>query len=136
MWRQDRLHALELATLAGAAAESPPSEAMMQRLLTFARYGARIDKNIGRALEVLRVLRDRPDACMDGLKKCTSKPEAESTAQIRTNELSSCTGEPKAREPENENRTTEIAARTPEPERPLNRHQRRALAAMQRRQAA
>jgi hypothetical protein len=56
--------------------------------------------------------------------------------QIRTNELSSCTGEPKAREPENENRTTEIAARTPEPERPLNRHQRRALAAMQRRQAA
>ena len=55
----------------------------MQRLLTFARYGARIDKNIGRALEVLRVLRDRPDACMDGLKKCTSKPEAELTAQIR-----------------------------------------------------
>ena len=75
---------LELATLAGAAAESPPSEAMMQRLLTLARYGARFDKDIGRALEALRVLRDR----MDGLKECTSKPEAESTTQIRTNNSS------------------------------------------------
>src|SRR3954453_6237347 len=66
MWRQDRLHALELAALTAAAAESPPSEATMQRLLTFARYGARIDKDIGRALQALRVLRDRPDARTPG----------------------------------------------------------------------
>ena len=39
MWRQDRLRALELATLAVAAAESPPGEATMKKLLTFARFG-------------------------------------------------------------------------------------------------
>ena len=63
MSRQDRLRALELAALAAAAAESPPTEESLKKLLTFARYGARIDKDIGRALQALRVLRDRPDAC-------------------------------------------------------------------------
>jgi hypothetical protein len=32
MWRQDRLHALELATLDAAAAESAPSEATLKKL--------------------------------------------------------------------------------------------------------
>ena len=63
MWRQDRLHGLEITALTAAAAESPPSDASLKKLLTFARYGARIDKDIGRALQALRVLRDRPDAC-------------------------------------------------------------------------
>ena len=71
MWRQDRLHGLEIAALTAAAAESPPTEATMQRLLTFARYGARIDKDIGRALQALRVLRDRPDDARSGLKART-----------------------------------------------------------------
>ena len=62
MWRQDRLRGLELATLTAAAAESPPSEATMRKLATFARYGARIDKDIGRALQALRTLRNRPAA--------------------------------------------------------------------------
>ena len=75
MWRQDRLHALELAALDAAAAESPPTEATVKKLLTFARYGARIDKDIGRALQALRVLRDRPDACLDGPRNGTSEPD-------------------------------------------------------------
>ena len=58
MWRQDRLRGLELAALGAATAESPPTEATVRKLATFARYGARIDKDIGRALQALRVLRD------------------------------------------------------------------------------
>ena len=48
----------------------------MQRLLTFARYGARIDKDIGRALQALRVLRDRPDARIEELRNDTPEPDA------------------------------------------------------------
>ena len=75
MWRQDRLRGLELAVLTAAAAESPPSEATMRKLLTFARYGARIDKDIGRALQALRVLRDGPDAWIDELQDRTFEAE-------------------------------------------------------------
>ena len=128
MWRQDRLRGLELATLTAAAAESPPTEATMQRLLTFARYGARIDKDIGRALQALRVLRDRPDACIEELRNDTPEPDAPAPqATIRTNETPPRTPEPTPPPP---------APRTPEPGPRLNRHQRRALAAMRRRQAA
>ena len=56
MWRQQRLRRLELAALAAAAGEHPPTEASLKRLLTFARYGARIDKDIAKALRALRVL--------------------------------------------------------------------------------
>ena len=140
MWRQDRLRALELATLTTAAAESPPSEASLRKLLTFARYGARIDKDIGRALQALRVLRDRPDAALGELKDCTSEPSETERERNRTNEMPPRTSEPSptaaprapaAIEPE----PMPQGARTPEPA-PLNRHQRRALAAMQRRRAA
>ena len=128
MWRQDRLHGLEIAALTAAAAESPPTEATMQRLLTFARYGARIDKDIGRALQALRVLRDRPDARIEELRNDTPEPDAPAPqATIRTNETPPRTPEPTPPPP---------APRTPEPGPRLNRHQRRALAAMRRRQAA
>ena len=100
----------------------------MQRLLTFARYGARIDKDIGRALQALRVLRDRPDACIEELRNDTPEPDAPAPqATIRTNETPPRTPEPTPPPP---------APRTPEPGPRLNRHQRRALAAMRRRQAA
>ena len=45
-----------------------------RKLVTFARYGARIDKDIGRALQALRVLRNRPDAWVDELHDDTSEP--------------------------------------------------------------
>ena len=142
MWRQDRLRALELATLTTAAAESPPSEATVKKLGTFARYGARIDKDIGRALQALRVLRNRPDVWIDELQNGTSEPnEPGPQAQERTNEWSPCTLEPGPTTAGVEPATLELdpmqeASCTPEPEPRLNRHQRRALAAMQRRRAA
>ena len=49
MWRQDRLRGLELAALAAAEQERPPTDATMKRLTTFARYGARIDKDMAKA---------------------------------------------------------------------------------------
>ena len=141
MWRQDRLHGLEIAALTAAAAESLPSEASLRKLLTFARYGARIDKDIGRALQALRVLRDRPDAARGELKDCTFEPDETERERNRTNEMPLRTSEPgpaaapgtlAAIDPE----PMPQGPRTPEPAPPLNRHQRRALAAMQRRRAA
>ncbi len=89
MWRQERLRGLELATLAAAEQESPPTEATVKRLLTFARYGARIDKDMTMALRALRVLRDRPDAHIAETQECTSEPEERATqTRNRTNELS------------------------------------------------
>ena len=46
----------------------------MRKLGTFARYGARIDKDIGRALQALRTLRDRPDAWIDGCRTARANP--------------------------------------------------------------
>lgn len=148
MWRQDRLRDLELATLTAAAEESPPSEATVRQLGTFARYAARIDKDIGRALQALRVLRNRPDDSIDELRDDTCEP-GETEAQHRnfTNELSPCTSEPERQEPHEEKYTIDLAARplgpgpansnvekdTAEPEPPaLNRHQRRRLVALAR----
>ena len=152
MWRQDRLRALELATLTAAVTESPPTEATVRKLATFARYGARIDKDIGRALQALRVLRNRPDAWVNDVQHDTPEPgEPEPQRQDRTNESSPRTSEPKFREPHDENCTIEFAARTPEPEPAnahlqtrtaepeppaLNRHQRRRLAALARKRRA
>jgi hypothetical protein len=148
MWRQDRLRGLELATLTAAATESLPSEAMLKKLGTFARYGARIDKDIGRALQALRVLRNRPDAWIDGLQNDTSEPgEPEPQRQDRTNAWSPRPSEPEVHEPHGENCTIEFVAHTPEPEPAnanlqarttepeppaLNHHERRRLAALAR----
>ena len=102
----------------------------MRKLGTFARYGARIDKDIGRALQALRVLRNRPDAWIDELQNGTSEPgEAEPQQESWTTETPPRTPEPNARELGKEECT-------PEPERRLNRHQRRALAALTRKRAA
>ena len=142
MWRQDRLRALELATLTTAAAERPPSEATVRKLGTYARYGARIDKDIGRALQALRILRNRPDAWIDELQNGTSEPsEPKPLEQECTNEWSPCTLEPGPTTAGVEPAAPELdpmqqASCTFEPERRLNRHQRRALAALQRRRAA
>ncbi|MGD9511422.1 MAG: hypothetical protein AB7I59_23665 [Geminicoccaceae bacterium] len=137
MWRQDRLRGLELATLAAAAAECPPSEATVRKLDTFARYGSRIDKDIGRALQALRVLRKRPDTWIEELQDGTSEPGAADAATPSfTNEISSCTHEPESRVPQEAKYTNELTTRTPEPERRLNRRERRALAAMRRGRAA
>ena len=151
MWRQDRLRGPELATLTAAATESPPSEAVVRKLGTFARYGARIDKDIGRALQALRVLRNRPDDWIDELQDGTFEPgESEARQPDFTNEPSPRTPEPERPAPRGENCTIEFAARTrerepantnemctSEPEPPvLNRHQRRALAALARKRRA
>ena len=128
MWRQDRLHGLEIAAL--TAAESPPSEATVKKLLTFARYGARIDKDIGRALQTLHVLRGRPDASIKPSPDGTHEPgEPQPHEQIRTNESPPPRLEPKPA-------PTLPAGGTPEPGPRLNRHQRRAPAAVWRRLAA
>ena len=144
MWRQDRLHALEIAALTAADAESPPSEASLTKLLTFARYGARIDKDIGRALQALRVLRDLPELYLDDVQDCTSEPTVTEPQQNRTNEIPPRTPEPDTRKAHDRKFTNEVAPRTDEPEPPPatpapaplpNRHQRRRLAAVARRQS-
>jgi hypothetical protein len=76
MLRQDRLRTLELATLAAAGQESQPSDATVRKLDTFARYGARIDKDMAKALQALRNLRGRPDAWIDDVRNDTSEPAA------------------------------------------------------------
>ena len=76
MWRQQRLRGLELAALAAAEAEAPPSEASLRRLLTFARYGARIDGDIGRALRALRVLKARAQSAPRGRDRVHERTRA------------------------------------------------------------
>jgi hypothetical protein len=152
MWRQDRLRGLELATLTAAATESPPSDATVKKLTTFARYGARIDKDIGRALQALRVLRDRPDAWIDELRDGTSEPsESEPRDQNYTNDFSPRTSESEIRQPHEASCTIDFSARTLEPEPAntnletctsepeppaLNRHERRRLQALARKRRA
>jgi hypothetical protein len=96
MWRQQRLRGLEFAALAAAEEECPPSEASLKRLLTFARYGARIDGDLGRALRALRVLKGRNQADLAEEPACTREPEAKPAG----------------------NPVAAPAARTAEPERP------------------
>jgi hypothetical protein len=116
MWRQDRLRGLELAVLTAAEQESPPSEATVRKLGTFARYGARIDKDIGRALQALRTLRNRPDAWLNELQDDTCEPgAADAPKRNFTNELALCTSDPKLRHLSAANCTNELSACTREP---------------------
>lgn len=131
MWRQERLRGLELAALAAAAGERPPTEATLKRLLTFARYGARIDKDIAKALQALRALRNRPDAWIVGAERDgTSEPEATPTEPplpaARVDRTTASLGRTPEPEPPAE------PATTAEPPPPLNRHQRRRLEALER----
>ena len=142
MRRQHLLRDIELKALAAAEAESPPTDAAVQRLLAFARYGARVDRDMGAALRALRVLRNRPDAWIEETPKSTFEPDSRTAAPPHT--------------PEPDRRAA-TAARTSKPERPaispqpfppaprtfepdgtipasppLNRHERRRLEALQR----
>ena len=128
-WRQERLRGLELAALAAAEAEAPPSEVSLRRLLTFARYGARIDGDIGRALRALRVLRDRPDAQLAAEPACTPEPEPPHPAETAAPKPARVTA--RTSEPELAPRSRAEPTSTPAPL-PLNRHQRRRLEALQR----
>jgi hypothetical protein len=112
--------------------------------MTFARYGARIEKDIGRALQALRVLRNRPDAWIGELRDDTSEPgESEPSEQNCAHEVPARTREPEARGPHAATFVIDLAACTREPEPPapsasepapaLNRHQRRRLDALARR---
>ena len=130
-WRQDRLRGLELAALTAAADERPPTEATLKRLATFARYGARIDKDIAKALQALRALRNRPDDWLDEPQECTAEPEPGMAAMART-------PEPDPAQPLRPTATNASSPRTAEPEPPappqppVNRHQRRRLEALAR----
>jgi hypothetical protein len=123
MWRQDRLRGLELSALAAAEAEHPVTEATMKRLLTFARYGARLDGDMGRALRALRILRDRPDASLaETAPPSTPETERRPPPPARTDEpkTSASAAEPRQ------------ALAASAPSRPLNRHERRRLEALER----
>ena len=144
LWRQDRLRGLELATLAAAEQEHPPTEATVKRLLTFARYGARIDKDMTMALRALRVLRDRPDAHIAETQECTSEPEAGIAASpgmpnVRRAHVRTRASAARATPRHAAARTFEpepplhLAARPASPPAPLNRHERRRLKALERR---
>lgn len=139
LWRQGRLRGLEVAALLAADAESPASEAGLRRLLGLARYGARIDKDLGRALAALRVLQRRADAGLAEMPVRTFEPDGR-PAEVAGARGDSCTSEP---EPAPIGApAAAAAARTAEPEsapattgRPpaaLSRQQRRRLAALAR----
>ena len=106
LWRQQRLRRLEFAALDAASQEQPPSEASLKRLLTFARYGARIDKELAQALRALRALKGRTTPSRAEMPARTPEPE------------------PPALHP-----ATPPAAAAPAP---LNRHERRRIEALAR----
>jgi hypothetical protein len=115
--------------LTAAEQESPPSEATVRKLGTFARYGARIDKDMATALQALRA---RSDAWLDERQDDTCEPNQPSP---RTSEPD---GQPLAElqppGPVLAPASMDMSTREPEPR--LNRHQRRAMAAMRRSRAA
>lgn len=120
MCRQQCLRRLELKALAVAEQQSPATEATVRGLLAFARYGARIDHDIGRALRALRVLKGRPDAHLAETPPRTSEPDRPAAAPARTPEP----------EPWDDALDTLMAqAGTPAP---MNRHDRRRLEALAR----
>ena len=121
MWRQRRLRGLELAALAAAEAESPPSEASLKRLLTFARYGARLDGDIGRALRALRSLKGRPDEDLAEAPTRTPEPKPAASEHRMAVIAPTRTSEPEVPAPP-----------APSAPRPLNRHERRRRAALAR----
>ena len=149
MQRQQLLRDIELKALAATEAESPPTEAAVQRLLAFARYGARLDRDLGAALRALRVLRNRPDAWIEESQKCTFEPKSRpaapprppepATTAARTSEPEPPPAAPRTPEPEHPAVAAHpfpTAPRTCEPDAPgqppLNRHERRRLEALQR----
>lgn len=130
MWRQCRLHALELATLGAAVEESPPSEATLRKLLHFARYGARVDDLQSDTREPGRP-EPHPQSCTGDLSPRTSEPKPTNLRDEKcANEFAAPTVEPGPA-------STNVATRTSEPRPPvLNRHRRRRATLTRKRRAA
>ncbi len=123
MWRQQRLRRLEFAALDAAEQESPPSEASLKRLLGFARYGARIDGDLGRALKALRSLKNRTEADLAEHAACTGEPEPATVPSPAA----------RTREPEPwREAATRPPVSAPVASRATNRHERRRQEALER----
>ena len=127
MWREirgDRLEAQVLTDLFAANAVEDPAAreaaraAAFRQLATVLRYQARIGRELAAALAGLRVLRQRR---LDALPDAVRRPDEPEPATAAVAPVPPAT-----------------AAVPTEPERspPLNRHQRRAIAAIERRRAA
>lgn len=137
-WRQaraDRLEAQVLADLFAAgdiedeAQRSAAKREAMRGLATVIRYRSRFEREHDRAVDRFDALRDRPDAdesIVEESDRSTSEPEptaAASPSPASSTAVSSPTP-PVAQPAANTGVPSE-----PSPHRPLNRHQRRALAA-------
>jgi hypothetical protein len=125
MWREiraDRLEARVLTDLFAADAIAEDAErqaakaAGMKALGTLLRYRSQIAREHGAAMRTLDALRQRRLAASPPARR--GEPEPAAVSQVPPQQAIGGGPVP------------------PEPERPLNRHQRRALAAMERRRAA
>jgi hypothetical protein len=148
-WRQRRLRVLEDAVLARAgAADDGPA---LPSLATLIRYRGRLDRDWRRAADELAALRRGRAGLLDpaqlrrlaagiergqggaGPAAAATPPEPDRSVQDDTNELRPtvaqvCTSEPAAPPSQPAKRTTGLPPAAP----PLNRHQRRRLAALAR----
>jgi hypothetical protein len=141
MWREiraDRLEAQVLTDLFAAGEIGDPAEAeaaksaAFKALGTLLRYRGRIEREHRQAMEALDALRQHRLAPTPA-----RPPERESAPAPAAPAPSAISAAPAATPPEPAAIPLQAVAPLPsEPERPLNRHQRRALAAMSRRRAA
>ena len=89
MWRQERLRGLEWRPWPRPARE-PAVRGEPERLLTFARYGARIDKDIGRALAALRSLNRRAHADLADRRQARPNPTRAHRGHGRVPSIQAC----------------------------------------------
>ena len=144
-WRQVRLRAVEDAVLARAERGEAPSPALPS-LATLMRYRGRIERDGRQAVEQLAALRRGRKELADPMRlrwlaerieqaqaiaACTPATGDAPVTETRTDDSESGTNEPTS--PDG---TNELPPGMSEPARALNRRQRRALAAMDRRRAA
>ena len=97
MWRANRLRRLEVGLLDAALADEATalSEATVQRLTTFARYGARLDADLRRALKALQVLKERPDARVaEGTVEPDGPAARDNTSEPDKAAAATCTSKP------------------------------------------
>ena len=106
--------------------EQPPSEASLKRLLTFARYGARIDKELAQALRALRALKTRATPSRAEAPRARPNPSPPPPRPGPPPATSPRTPEPEP--PALHPATPPAAAATA----PLNRHERRRIEALAR----
>ena len=119
-WRQERLRALEAAVLARAMEPEPEGDApALPSLATLIRYRARLERDWRRAGEALDELRYARQRLLPRPRLRTMADAPELPATPRTNEPA---------RPAPQGTLPDAPDRMP----PLNRHQRRALKAMER----